>query len=143
LPKGSKSRPRRSRSRGCWPESPGSSRSRARPSVTASRKTSAPPQFSSRPTISRRSTAPRRKSPCKARVTRRRCSGWSAADSGSPIDPAIRRSPAWGPRWPRARALVVDPEHVEAYVLEQHLDRLTFRFRRGSSIPDCVSPGSR
>ena len=64
-------RPRRSRSRGCSRRSRGSSRSPARRSCIAWRRTSPRPTSSSRPTTSGRSTAPPRRSRPKARGTRR------------------------------------------------------------------------
>ena len=54
---------------GCSPRSPGSSRSRAPASVTASRRTSAPPTSSCRPPSSPRSTPPRPGSMSRAAAT--------------------------------------------------------------------------
>ena len=68
---GRKLRRRRSRSPGCWPRSRGSCRSPARPSCTASRRTSPRPTSSSPPTTCARSRALQRRSPLRAPGTRR------------------------------------------------------------------------
>ena len=58
-------RPARSPWPGCWPRSPGSCRSPAPASCTDSRRTSAPPTSSCRPTNSPRSRTPRPRSRCE------------------------------------------------------------------------------
>ena len=88
---------RRSRSRGFWRRSHGSSRSPARPSCIASRKTSLPPTCISTPPTCRRSLAHCPASKCRARAIPTHCNSAWAADLRVDPAPAIEAGPPFRP----------------------------------------------